>query len=152
MRFITALLLCLNVFLLGCTEEELTDEASSTVEDYLALTCLIPTDCADDSADGKFGQVHFFSHTNCAGFTGTGSKYLTILVLCTGGICAGVNSTNFLDANGSTTAPDQGSYSVYSYIDTNGNNTPDTGEPGECTDGVNWDGVKLSTSITTDEA
>ena len=152
MRRTLQLLLCSTILFLltSCTVEEETTLSSSA---YAIVICSGATDCSDSSADAKQFTMAFFNDTNCASYVGAfDDGFLKGTMTCAAGTCTGTNSSNFVNEVDTTVAvPAAGLYSIFTFIDTNNNNTPDSGEPSVCSDNVTWDGVTVAISLTTDE-
>ncbi|MEQ1878805.1 MAG: hypothetical protein ABL958_19345 [Bdellovibrionia bacterium] len=79
---------------------------------------------------------------------GTFIGYVKGTVSCSGGSCTGGSTEGFLDGSDAATAtPAAGTYSIYRFIDTNGDTNPTSGEPFDCTDGNSWDGTSIDVTL-----
>ena len=122
--------------LMSCGSDD--ESNAATTPTYAAVTCTA-TDCADNSANGKVFYYAIVTNSDtCAGITdSTTMSYVKGPVTCSGGSCIGTNTTSFLSTIDDTavSVPAAGSsYSVFYFIDTDGDEGPSNGEPGNCQD------------------
>ncbi|MCB9024681.1 MAG: hypothetical protein H6625_00050 [Bdellovibrionaceae bacterium] len=144
------LLLFAMISILGCSKGE-----ESTPAVTIATVTCTATDCADSSANAKIFYYAIITNSDtCSSFdNNTTLAYVKGPMSCSAGTCTGASvQSSFLNAGDDTAiaTPAAGSKSVFYYIDTDGNESPDNGEPGNCEDGVTWNGTSSELTMNAD--
>ena len=152
MKPVGCLIVALALMQLSCKSEE-KDSPSASVS-YISISCSSSTDCVSNASDGKTFYALLFANADCTSFDGTFDTNGGLVkgpVACSGGTCTGTENTGFTDFDyAAVSVPAAGTYSVFGFIDIDGDESPSDGEPGVCNDSVAWDGAQLAISFTGD--